>query len=302
MLVSDILLDVRALLDEYTEDGTLIADDEIVDITKKAIRFIDMGQKELYKLGNLEKTYEFSHYPTTNQLGDNFDLVQFQGTTQYYPTTSGVLAKSYYIEADGTHTIEVQELESGSWSTLETHNGSALVPLTAYSGNLTLTTAKNLIRFKISGTNNFNHKNRALYNYTFDTVPTYAPFIEKEMPSDFRMLDSVIEEFPVRNFSKIGNYKWIKPNKFYFSYYFEGYFRITYKPVPTTITLSTQEVEVDDITAKLLAFYAASWISPYENQSLANPLFQKFDELKRELYIEKPVEETGVLNMYNNYI
>lgn len=301
MLVSDILLDVRALLDEYTEDGTIIADDEVVDIVKKAIRFIDMGQKELYRLGNIEKTYEFANYPTTNELGESFDIIPFLGTTLYYPDENGTDAKSYYIEADGTHTIEVQELESGSWSTLATHSGSALSSLTAYKDNLTLTTSGNKVRFKVSGTNNFNTRNRALYNYTFDTVPVYSAWVEEEMPSDFRMLDAIVEEYPIRNFNKLGGYKWVKPNKFYYSYYFKGNFKITYKPIPTTITLSTQTIEVDDITAKLLAFYTASWISPFENQSLANPLFAKYEDLKRELYIVKPAQEEKITNMYSDY-
>jgi len=305
-LVSDIILDARALLDSYTEDGTVIAAGELLDFTASCIRFADMGQKELYKVGRFEKTIELSHYPVKNELGlmSNFNMVEFLGTAQYYPNEDGLDdIKSYYVEADRTHSVIVQELESGSWVDLVTNSGVA-TDMTAYKGNLTPTTAGNKIRFKMSGTTYYRHRNRALFAVEFeddDGVPEYNPWVLQTLPDDFKSLDMVIKEYPVRQYDQSASYKFEKPNRLYFNYYFDGMIRIIYKPIPTTITADTQTLEVDDIVAKALAFYVASWVSPYENQSMTNPLFQKFLELKIEASEVEPVTEEQILNFYGGF-
>jgi len=302
--VQDILYKARALLDIYTDEGIIVPadDDAILDNEAKMILFIDMGQKELYRTGQLYSTLEFANKPIDPVDGrfSGFEMVEFVGDAQYYPDENGTdEAKSYYIEADQTHTIEIQEFEGGSWSTLITHNGVALVPFTPYKGNITVSTTGNKVRMKVSGTTYFRHINRAFYPYQFVTVPDYRPWVKRQMPSDFRLLEAIVEEFPVRQYQKAANYKWEEPNDFYYNYYFEGNFRIKYKPVPITITASTNVLEIDDITAEALAFYAASWVAPYENQSMTNPLFQKFTELKLESVIEQPSGEESIIDIYS---
>lgn len=300
--VEQVILKARALLDVYTDEGIEIPADDVADIEAKMILFVDMGQKELYKTGQLYNTLEFANKPVDPVAGrfSGFDMVEFIGDTQYYPDEAGTSeAKSYYVEADQTHTIEIQEFEAGSWSTLYTHSGVSLVPFTAYKGNITVSTAGNKVRMKVSGTTYFRHINRAFYPYQFVTVPDYRPWVEKVMPTDFRLLEAIVEEFPTRQYAKLSNYKWEEPNKFYYNYYYEGNFRIKYKPVPVTITAKTDVLEIDDITVEALAYFAASWVAPYENQSMTNPLFQKFTELKLESIIEQPSGEENIIDIYS---
>lgn len=47
--LSNLFKKARALLNEYTEDGVLIPEDEIIDLQEKAIPLIDMAHKELFE-------------------------------------------------------------------------------------------------------------------------------------------------------------------------------------------------------------------------------------------------------------
>ena len=299
--VEQVILDARALLDNYTDDGVAISDDDLADFIASGIRFADMGQKELYAVGRLQKSVEFSNYPVTNELGEDFDMEEFTGTDQYYPNESGLSdINSYYVEADRTHSVIVQEYEAGSWSDLITNSGVA-ADMTAYKGNITPTTAGNKIRLKMTGTTYYRHRNRALFEPTFyadSDVPDYNPWVEYTLPSDFRDIDMIVEEFPSKQYKKGSPYKFELPNRFYYNYSYDGMLKIIYKPVPTTLTAKTDTLEIDDITAKALAFYVASWISPYENQSMTNPLFQKYAELKFELSRPVPASEETIMDVY----
>ena len=306
MLVQDIVYKARALLDAYTEDGIVIAADELADFQASAILHADSGQKELYKVGRIEKTIEFSNRPIANELGyiSNFDIYENTGDDQYLPSSGGVPAKSYHISADLTHTVVIQELESGTWQDLITLSGTSETALKDYKGNLTLTTAGNLVRFKLVGGTYYHYSNMALFNVRFqddESVPSYKPWVELTLPADFRTIDSVVEEYPQRQYGQSSTYKFEKPNRFYYNYYYQGDLRIIYKPIPTRITSLDQELEIDDIAAEALAFYIASWLAPYENQSLANPLFQKFAELKVEASQEQPVSEEFIGDFYGGF-
>ena len=299
--VQDVVYRARALLDEYTEEGIIIPTDDVLDIESKLILYIDMGQKELYRTGRFYKTYEFANKPIDPVSGrlSGFDMVENIGDAQYYPDENGTSeAKSYYVEADQAHVIEIQEFESGSWSTLTTHSATT-VAFTPYKGNITVSTPGNAVRMKISGTTYFRHINRALFHYAFVTVPDYRPWVKATMPDDFRLVDAIVEEFPTRQYQKAASFKWEEPNVFVYNYFYEGNFRIKYKPVPATVTAKTDVLEIDDITALALAFYAASWVAPYENQSVTNPLFQKYEELKIESNIQQPVSEDTIIDHYS---
>jgi len=301
--VQNIIDDAKALLGTYTDDGVVIASADIPDFAPSCVRFADMGQKELFKLGRIQKTIEFANSPVKNELGllSNFDVVEFLGEDLYFPSTDGVVAKSYYLEADKTHTIVIEELEGGTWQTLTTTTAT-VTSMTAYKANITPSTVGNKVRLRLTGTTFYRSVNRALYNVSFQSdsdVPSYQPWVEYQLPTDFKSLDSVIEEFESRQYGESATYKFENPNRFYYNYYFKGILRIIYNPVPVTLTAVTDTLEIDDIVAKALAFYVASWISPYENQSMTNPLFQKYEELKTESMRSEPSTEEKIQDVYS---
>ena len=54
--VKNLFFKARALLDEYSDDGIIIADEEVIDMQEKAILLADMAQKELYEQSQLDLT------------------------------------------------------------------------------------------------------------------------------------------------------------------------------------------------------------------------------------------------------
>lgn len=300
--VEEIILDARAFLDNYTEDGVIISDEEVSDLIASGIRFANIGQRELHKVGLIQQTYEFTNIPIKNVLGDgaNFELAEFTGTDKYLPNESGVAAKSYNLEANATHTIVIQELESSVWTDLITLSGVSL-DMTRYAGNITPTTEGNLIRIKFSGSSYYRYTNVALFEYLFqsdDDVPVYAKYVKRDMPENFKQLVEVNVQNENRNYISNSVYLFEKPNKFYYDYYFNGRIRIVYNPIPSKITSKDDILDLDDVTATILSYYVASWIAPYENQSMTNPLFQKYAELKAEAMQGDPVSQEDIHDEY----
>lgn len=299
--VQKIMYDVRALLDEYSEDGIVKAQDEVADINAKGVRFVDMAQKELFRTGNFYKTKKIVNKAYANALGlhSNFNIVNYLGVAQLYPI-EGVKAQAYYFEADSDFTVNIQEFQGGSWSTL-TSVSAVITENAAYKGKIVPTTAGNLIRLEFTGTFAYNHKNRALFDIPFKTVPDYRPWVRYEMPSDFRMVDVVIQEFPERQYARDPNYKWENFRDLYVNYYFEGELRINYKPVPTTITDISQTLEIDDTTCNAITYYVASKLAPFTNKALVNFFEGRWNELKMESFVKMPSSEETIIDMYGGY-
>lgn len=287
--VNDIFLKARALLDEYTDEGSLIPEADVIDLQKKTIEFADMAQKELVSISDLYNTFEFANKPAPNLIdGNTFDIVDFIGETQYYPSENGVEgAKAYHIEANGdgsgTAAIEIQENQSGVWTTLVTINPTqTLVALTPFKGALTTLSDTNSIRIKITGTTHFKHANRALFSYPFadNLVPDYRAWFKVDMPADFKNVDQIITEEPSYNVN--ATYKFEKNRFLYVNYYFEGNIRINYKPIPATLTDIEDTIALDEITAQAIAYYVAARLAPFENKELVQFFETKYQEMKFE--------------------
>lgn len=299
--VQKIMFDVRALLDEYSDDGVVIGAAEVADINAKGVRFVDMAQKELFRTGNLYKTYKIVNKPYVNALGlhTGFDVVDYLGVAQYYPQ-NGVQAQAYYFEVDSDFTVEIEEFQGGSWVTLATVT-AVITQNTAYKGKLTPTMPGNLIRMKFTGPYAYHHKNRALFNVPFKTVPDYRPWVKYEMPADFRMVDVVIQEYQERQYSRDANYKWEGFRDLYVNYYFDGEMRVIYKPVPTEITNINQTLEIDDTTCNAITYYVAAKLAPFENKNLVNFFEGRWNELKLESFIKMPSSEQAIVDVYGGF-
>ena len=298
--VADVFTKARALLDEYTDDGVVLPDAEVVDLQKKSIVFTDMAQKEMYRIGKYFSEFVVTNKPADNLLGSQFSIVEFEGTDQYYPSEEGVSgAQSYYFEIDDVATVTVEEYESGSWSALVTVNGTD-TEMTAYRGNLTPTTSGNPIRIKFSGTTYYRHQNRALYSNKYSStskVPIYKPYFKVDTPSDFQTIDQIIQIDS--EYRLTPNYKFERNKYLYISWYFEGNLRVVYHPVPATLTATTDVLSVDDITASAISYYVAARLAPFENQSLVNYFEQKFNELKYEIQRDFKVPEETMTDVYS---
>jgi hypothetical protein len=277
MLVQNIMDKVLVMIDNFTEDGVAVPTAENIDVEKKVILLTDMAQKELWKLNKVTKQLELTNKPPENKLGESLALIDFEGDTQYYPNEQGVDGvQGYSIQVDkdasDNATLTYQELIGVTWTTLVAVVPTSITSLTTYKGVLTVADTTNPVRLKIEGTEHFLHKNRALWKYLYKSasVPTYEPWVKYDLPSDFNGLDVIIKEFDVAQYSQTANYKIENYRDFYFNYEFNGSIRITYKPIPVTITALTDTVTIDEPLAQSIVYDVCAKLGFYENPDLVN--------------------------------
>ena len=303
MLVQDIMNKVLAMIDNYTEDGVVVAEADNIDVEKKVILFTDMAQKEMWKYSKNTKQIEITNKQPENRLGmlSNFDLVDFEGETQYYPNESGIEdVQGYSIQVNGDCTLTYQELVAGTWTDLVVLTPTSIDTLTTYKGVLSVSNTTNPVRLKIDGTTHFLHQNRALWKFLYqaDKVPTYEPWVKYELPEDFNSVDMIVEEFQVRQYAQSNNYKLENFKDFYFNFYFNGSIRITYKPVPVTITALSDTVQIDEVLAQNIVYDICSKLGFYENPDLVNWAEGRRLENKQEASTDEALSAEVVVDYY----
>jgi len=303
MIVQDIMNKVLVMIDNFTEDGVDIPTSENIDIEKKVVLLTDMAQKELWKLNKNTKQIEITRKPPENKLGGSTGLIDFEGDTQYYPSTDGVSGVQGYSiqvteEASDNATITYQEEVSGSWVDLLTVSPTG--SQTTYKGVLSVTDTNNPVRVKIDGTEHFLHHNRALWKYKYksSSVPTYEAWVKFALPDDFNGLDMVVEEFNVSEYAQTENYKIENYRDFYFNFDYNGSIRITYKPIPETITALTDEVQIDEPLAQSIVYDIVAKLGFYENPDLVNWSEGRRIESKSDASVNDVVSAEIVIDFY----
>ena len=270
------------LIDERLESGIIDASD--TDLYKvKTPGILNVLQAELLKQGDIFSTYSITNKPINNELGtrSEFNIENYEGIEKTYIANSP--CKAYYFEVDDTSTVYIEDYTS-SWNTLATISATSTNGFTAYKGIVTPSINATRSRIRFTGSFYYRHVNRALFNVPFlnaTKVPDYRPWIKKTMPSDFKGVDEIINEFYERNYTKEASYKWEGRNQLYIDYYYEGNIRIVYHPIPIKLTTTTENVQVDDITARsILPYGLASHLLLTENAESASFFQQRYEELK----------------------
>jgi hypothetical protein len=292
-----------AMFNNYTDDGVVVAPEENADTEAKFILFADMAQKELWEYSKKTKQVEITNKAPINQLGllSNFEIVDFVGETQYYPNETGVAdVQGYSVKYDGDGVIAFEENILGVWTNLVTLTNTSITTLTLAKGVLNVASTDNNVRMVISGTTHFRHKDRALYKtlYQADKVPEYAAWVKYDLPDDFNSIDEVVEEYPTRQYKQSGFYKNENYRDYYFNMYFEGLIRITYKPIPTTLTSLDDYLTIDDVLAESVMYDAAGKIGFYKNKDIVNYAEQRRIEAKNEASRSQPASEELIIDVY----
>jgi hypothetical protein len=302
--MQDIAYKTRALLDEYTDEGIVIGDEDVADINAKVIKFADMAYKELYSVARIEKKFEFSNVPFPNLLGDtsNFNQVDFVGADQVYPADGSgkVGAKAYYFESTGAGTAYVEEYNGSAWVTLTTIIMPVGTSYVAYKGIISASNGNYPIRLRFSGTTWYRHVNRCLFSTPFaaSQIPSYRPWVPVTLPTDFMDMSQVVSEYPERQYSKDVPYFWENPNTLYIDYYFNGSYRAIYKPIPEDITSLSQTIECNPVIAQAIPYYCAAKIAPYENKSIVSFCQSEYERLKLDAKSPKPMTWENVNPTY----
>jgi len=304
MLVQEILYDVRALIDEYTEEGVVVAPDDVATIEANGIRFINMAVQEIYSNSDTFKEYKIVNQRIPNLLGDlsQFDVDLFIGDDMHYPENLGgvVGAKAYFFTLDSDATVLIREYNGTSWDTLETLTITTDTE-TDYKGLITPSSASYPIELVFSGTTFYKHLNRCLYSYPFkaSAIPDFKAWVRFDMPSDYGELDSIVIEYPERQYQVDGTFKWEGHKTLAVNYFYDGTIKVIYKPIPTTITLATDEIDINNPAAlQFVRFFTAAKLATTENTDLVNFFEQKSNELKYEALKSRPAGETRIQDVY----
>lgn len=301
--VNDIWLKTRVLIDEYTEEGAMIPESEIVDLRNKSIVLSDMAQKELFRSGGLFKTFEFLAKKPKNLLNNGFEVFDFIGDPIYIPNTYGInKAKSYFFEVNGQGTARIEEQQGTSWETIITIPFDTTIT-TQFKGTVVASNPSNLVRLVFDGTTHYFYSNMAFYDipYAPNKIPQYKPFYRVEMPSDFKSLSQIIKETASGGYENYVHYRWEGFRDLYVNYRFEGNIRIQYSPVPDTLVNLTDVLQIDDITAEAIPYYVAARLSPFEQAELVSFFEGKYQDLKTQSFIKQPSSSENIVDVYGGF-
>lgn len=307
MTANDIYIKALAIFDEISKTTGLPDLTKTQDYYVRSIDIIDTLQRELMEVSGYTSKYEISCKPIENMFGfaSGFDIVEFDGSEQIIEVSKGN-ALCYYFECDGDGTIYIEDYD-GTWNTLATINATTTSKTyEAYSGVLVPTPNATKTRIRLTGTYYYRMTNYALFDIPFSAlnVPIYQPWVRVELPSDAKEIIQVINEYPIRQYSKDSFYKTERNGniiELYLDYYYEGKVRVIYKPYPTRITDFADVLQIDDITSQAIAYGLCRWFAiSEENLSVATACEKKFNELKTLARTPMPANEEKIVDIYFN--
>ena len=291
------------LIDERLDSG-LISVSDTISYNVKTPGILTLLQTELIKQGDLFSTYSISYYPVNNLLGmrSNFDIRPFEGTELTFEANGS--AKAYYFEVDDDATVYVEDYTSG-WNTLQTVTATPTASgFTAYKGIVTPTNGATKSRLRFAGTYYYRTVNRALFGVSFASgsdVPDYRAWILKQMPSDFKSVNEVIQEI-VDEYAVNASYKWEGKRDLYLDYYFQGNLRIVYRPIPSVITALSNTLLLDDVTCRMVLPYGlAAHLMLDENSAMASYFNSRYEELKRQATKGPPAPTEKITELYGGF-
>lgn len=303
--VDELFTRACSLVDSLKNDGT-VDTSTTADYKARTLTLVDLAQKELLRQGDNYKSYEMSRKPITNLYGytSGFGIQEYDGVTALTLEANGS-AKAYYFETDSNGGTAYVEDFTGAWNTLLTVNlvntGDGFV---AYRGAVTPTAGATKTRIRFVGSYYYKVVNYALFAQAFESgkEPIYRPWVPITLPTDVKLIDKVIAEYPERQYNIDGFYK-IERNgsiqTLYLNYYFEGKIRVQYKPVTTKPTAMTDTVSIDDVTATAICYYLAmNFVATEQNEYLSGLFRSLYDRAKAEAMIKQPMETSDIIDYY----
>lgn len=267
---------------EYSNNNALIGSIQNGDYLLSIPFLADSAQKEIAMIKKIPDVHRISQYPTTNQLGQGYDIVQF--LDEDIINTQAVGSKSYYFEVDNVATIYIEEEISGVWTLLETINNTVKKSYTAHKGLITASDVSNAIRVRFSGTSPYNIRNQALYAYTYplaSDVPDYKPYQEYTLPSNFYELDKIMVTGNNRQRVPYVGGQWRNRNTYILDYYEKGEFEIHFWRYPTSIpndAADTFELDVDTEAQELIPLYCAGHVVKDEDLSISVTMLNEYEK------------------------
>jgi hypothetical protein len=295
---NDVFLITLSLSGDLDENGQ---PDDVDDLEVRVPGILTILQAEHIKTGEIFNTFEIANKPVNNMLGlqSGHDYVEFLGEDIIKESVGSV--KAYYFEVSDDAVVYIEDY-TGLWNILDTVTCTPTSGgYTAYKGKVTPTTGATKSRIRFSGTNRYVFTNYAMFSAPFatnDDVPVYRPWVQKQMPTDFKSIDQITEEYPDMQYSKSPNFKWEGKNKLYIDYYYEGSIRIVYRPIPAAITAMTDVLQVDDVTARSVLPWGLA-MELYKDDDTKFAYYRdRYQEMKSASMPRQLASEQQIVNMY----
>lgn len=265
-------------LDEATKKGVAIPATKNADYVDKFNYFLNTAQIYVAQQIKIPDSFNITQNPIANMLGtdDNFKIQQYLPGTTSSITATG--AGSYYFEIDNIGTVIITKNDD----VIVSISNTVEKEFTVYKGN-TGALATDIITITFSGSYPYNFRNTALFAYAFANsaaVPSYTPYVEYDMPSDFLELDNVINRTDPMIYKEYSGYKFENNKKIYFKYYDKGSFDINYFKYPIEILPDASDstvLSVADNAITLVVLWTGV-ISTTDNMSLSNWFRSTFNE------------------------
>lgn len=298
--VEQIFSSCMDIMNKKTVSGTIDSNGSAF-YRARALGILNMWSNEISKNGDLYKTFEVGNKPSIPLGGQfsGFDYLEYIGTEIIKEYTGS--AKNYYFEVDGESTVYIEDF-NGTWNTLATITvPNTVTSFTAYKSTVTPSSGATKSRIRFGGAYRYLITNYALFSIPFapTKIPSYRPWVKHELPSDFKSMDQIIDEFPSRQYTKDSTFKWEQRKDLYINYYYEGNVRVVYKSVPVQITAFTQTLEIDEITSMSGVYFLSAHLLLQENTTEADFFLQRYNELKLESNVKQPTTSTDIIDVYS---
>lgn len=242
---------IRALMDELSSRGAILAGIKVADILLKARYFVN---PVLYDLATttakLAKTKNYTLNPLMNLLNQDTSTIKkhLPGIDVAYELVG---AKSCFFECSGPATVTIDEKINGVWTNLQTITiSSSVTTLTEYKRLITASSSTNSIRLNFSGLYAYDYRNYILYPYTFPTetdIQQHRPSFEFNLPTDFLKLNQWLAKSESRQYKPYSNVTMLPTKKFAINRYESPLeLQLVYWRKPTLLTFTGVDA-VDDI-------------------------------------------------------
>lgn len=131
------------------------------------------------------------------------------------------------------------------------------------------------------------------------TAQTTTDWQRVELPTDLKKIDKVITDHAyneqIYKIEREGNKQIL-----YVVGNYEGEIKVQYRPIPTDIKTLDDTIEIDDITAQLIAYELASYFMAAEQNEFLTKLFRdKYNILKMQTIGNAPADIENIIDVYS---
>jgi hypothetical protein len=268
-------------IDEFSNDGQLIAEHDNLDYLRRHNAFADLAQSSLAQLFPLARVYRIQQQALNPLLaaGGFGNLPKEPGEDAYLAADA---TGAYYCELAGHVKLQVEENAGTGWLLL-TQVEHQSPQTAAYKGNLPPATEGRRRRLRFSSNFPCTISNAVLYRPSFATeeeVPDFRPWRRYQMPDDFLRLDEVVVE-QNRRYDAKATYQWQNDNVLILPHSLTAQLEVRYWAYPPKIGDHTPDdycYPLAPEVVRLIPLRVAALVIPTERADLSLRLLQLYEQ------------------------